>query len=275
MKVGLQGHHGTFSEIAVIEYYKNQEIERCQYTNFTDLLNDLEKGVIDEVMLPVENTTTGMIYRTYDLLVDRDVYAIGEILVPIIEHLITLPSVTIQQIKEVYSHPEALGQCEQLFKDYPWLKPIPYQDTAKSVEYIKSCNDTSKAALASYLAAKHYGCTILKENVNDCPLNMTRFLCLKKGKKYVEDANKMSLYLVVKHEAGALFSVVKVFADHGINMLKLESRPLKGRRFEYCFYVDLQGDVNKEDFEQVLKEVESLCVEVKVLGTYKKAEEIK
>ncbi|MEG0176838.1 prephenate dehydratase [Anaerorhabdus sp.] len=271
--VGYQGEHGTFSEIAVHEYYKNHEFESKSYKNFVDILNDLELGVLDTALLPVENTTTGIIYRTYDLLASRDVYAIGEQNVRIQENLIGIPGSNIDDIVEVYSHPEALGQCEKFFLKHPKMKSIPYQDTAKSVDYIKQCNDPTKAALASYLAAEYYDCSILEENVNDNELNTTRFLCVCKGEKEVKDANKISMYFVVNHEPGALYEVIKIFAEHNLNMLKLESRPLKGRLFEYCFYIDFDGNLNNPVVKDAILKVKNHCVEMKCLGTYRKAKE--
>lgn len=271
IRVGYQGEHGTFSEIAVKKYYKNQVIESVNYKNFIDILDDLEKGLLDTAVLPVENTTTGIIYRTYDLLASRDIYAIGEVTVRIEENLIGVKNARLEDIEEVYSHPEALGQCQQFFNKYPTIKSIPYQDTAKSVEYIKECQDVKKAALASYLAAEYYDCPILLNNVNDNEFNTTRFLCVCKGVQEVVDANKISMYFVTNHQPKALFQVIKVFADNNINMLKLESRPLKGRMFEYCFYIDFDGNIDNPIIQNVMDEVQKYCVEMKCLGAYKKA----
>lgn len=271
--VGYQGEHGTFSEIAVHRYYANQEFEARNYTNFVDILNDLEKGKIDTALLPVENSTTGIIYRTYDLLKDRDVFAIGEVNVRILENFIGIPGSTIDEIEEVYSHPEALSQCQGFFLKYPHMKSIPYQDTAKSVEYIKECNNPKKGALASYLAAEYYNCPILEENVNDNELNTTRFLCVCKGQRSVKNANKISMYFVVNHQPGTLYQVIKIFAESNINMLKLESRPLKGRLFEYCFYIDFDGSLENPIVQEAIQKVKDFCVEMKCLGSYCKAME--
>ena len=272
MKVGYQGAHGTFSEIAVQRYFEGKDIEARNYTNFVDILNDLDAGILDAAMLPVENSTTGTIYRTYDLLHEHRAFATGEQFVRISEHLIGIDGASFSDVKEVYSHPEALNQCSQFFRQHPHLKMIPYQDTAKSVEYIKNQNDPTKAALASFLAAEYYGCPILMKDVNDLKSNTTRFLCVEKKMTVQPDANKVSLYLVVNHEPGALYQVIKVFAEHKINMLKLESRPLKGQMFEYCFYVDFEGNINDDTLKVVLGEIVQHCVEYKLLGCYSKAD---
>ncbi|MEG0239274.1 prephenate dehydratase [Anaerorhabdus sp.] len=273
LKVGYQGEHGTFSEIAVHHYYKNEEIETKSYKNFIDILNDLESGVLDTALLPVENSTTGIIYRTYDLLAIRDVFAIGEQNVRIQENLIGIVGAKVEDIKEVYSHPEALGQCQGFFNQHPTMKSIPYQDTAKSVEFIKECNDPKKGALASYLAAEYYDCPILMKNVNDNELNTTRFLCVCKGERVVPNANKISMYFVVNHQPGTLYEVIKIFAENHINMLKLESRPIQGRLFEYCFYIDFDGSIENPVVQDVIAQVKGLCVEMKCLGSYRKSME--
>lgn len=273
LRVGYQGEHGTFSEIAVKKYYKKEEIEARSYKNFIDILNDLENGNLDTALLPVENSTTGIIYRTYDLLASRDIFAIGEQNVRIQENLIGIHGARIENIKEVYSHPEALGQCQKFFADHPWMKPVSYQDTAKSVEFIRDSNDFSKGALASYLAASYYECPILKANVNDNALNTTRFLCVCKGERIVPGANKISMYFVVNHQPGALYEVIKVFAENQINMLKLESRPIQGRLFEYCFYIDFAGSIENPVVQDVIRRVKEHCIEMKCLGSYCKTME--
>ncbi len=270
IKVGYQGAHGTFSEIAVQEFFKDRAFEACNYTNFKSIIADVESGVIDYA-LPVENTTTGIIYRTYDLLKDSDIFAAGEILVRIDEQLIGLPGTRIEDLREVYSHPEPLDQCSGFFAAHPWIKPVTYQDTAKSVEYVAQCQDPSKAALGSWLAAEYYHLPILKERVQDNQLNTTRFFCVAKGVQAVQEADKISMYFVVNHEPGALFEVIRVFAQRGINMLKLESRPICGRMFEYCFYIDFDGSLLQPKTQEAIAEVREHCLEVKVLGSYKRA----
>lgn len=218
MKVGYQGAHGTFSEIAVQRYFQGQNIEVCSYTNFYDILNDLDAGLLDAALLPVENSTTGTIYRTYDLLHEHRCCATGEQYVRIAQNLIGIPGSSVEQIKEVYSHPEALSQCSEFFRLHPQIKQVPYQDTAKSVEYIKELSVLSKAALASYLAAEDYGCQVLIADVNDLKSNTSHFLCVEMKMIVSKEANKIFLYLVVNYEVGALFKVSQVFAKHQINM---------------------------------------------------------
>ena len=270
-KVGFLGAYGTFSEIAVIRFFEGKTYEACSFTDFTSLIAAVETKQIDYALLPVENTTTGMIYRTYDLLKDSHISVIGEVHVRIDEHLITLPGVKIEEIREVYTHPEPIAQCQGFFQAHPWIKAIPYQDTSKSVEYIKSCKDPSKAALASYLAAKHFELPILMEKVQDNQDNITRFFCVSNDQSALTEGNKISLYFVVDHKPGTLYKVIEVFAQAGINMVKLESRPLQGHIFEYCFYIDFDGNIQDLTTQNALVAVKQHCLEMKVLGCYQRA----
>ncbi|MBR2066829.1 MAG: hypothetical protein IJ875_00955, partial [Solobacterium sp.] len=174
MKVGYQGTHGTFSEIAALQFFEDIDIEQIGYPNFKEIMRDVENEVLDYAVIPVENTTTGIIARTYDLFKDYDVFAVGEIDIPIQEDLVVLPGTKIEEIEEVYSHPEALSQCTSFFEQHPHIQSIPYQDTAKSVEYIKECKDKKKAALGSWRAREYYALESLMEKVQDSDHNMTR-----------------------------------------------------------------------------------------------------
>ncbi|NLC95949.1 MAG: bifunctional chorismate mutase/prephenate dehydratase [Erysipelotrichaceae bacterium] len=271
IKVGYQGANGTFSEIAVNNYFKEKDFIGINYTNFVSIVKDVQDKVIDYALLPVENTTTGIISRTYDLFKDYDIFAVGEINVLIEENLIVLKDTKLEDIKEVYSHPEVIGQCSIFFNDNLNIRPIPYQDTAKSVEYIKSQNNKSKAALASSLAAKYYELDILLRNVQDNKNNVTRFLCVSNNKNIDKDANKISTMFIIKHEAGSLFRLLEVFAKENINLLKLESRPIQGKHFEYCFYLDFDGNINDKNVKKALEKAKNHSIYQKVLGCYKKA----
>ncbi len=271
MKVGYQGNHATFSEIAVIRYFANQQIEKKGYKNFPSILQDVKDGVLDYAVLPVENTTTGIIARTYDLFAKYGVYAVGEVNVEIREDLIGVPGARISEIKEVYSHPEALSQCTGLFEKYPNMKPMAYQDTAQSVAYIKECNDPTKAALASYLAREYYNMETLLPEVQDSKTNMTRFLVVTNHEEVTVDANKISMMFVAKHRPGALYNIIGILAKNGIDIVRLESRPIPGKIFEYLFYIDFTGNTKDREIQRVLKELQLRCEESVILGCYKAA----
>ena len=260
MKIGYQGVKGAFSETALKMWLKSisysQDYEEVCYSSFVEMLADVEAGKTDFGMFPVENTTTGIIARTYDHFRNYDIHVVGEVVVPIRECLIGIPGTKIEEIREVYSHPEALSQCQELFVKYPWMQPHAHEDTALSVSYIRDLGDHTKAALASELAAETYGMEILEEHVQDNELNMTRFFCMTSKDVYADNADKVSIRMVTGHTPGALYNALGIFAALNINVLKLESRPIFGRAFEYCFYLDFA----RYD-----------CRELDVFGDYKAA----
>ena len=271
MKVGYQGVRGAFSETAVKMFFGDRNYEDVGYSDFISVFEDLKSGKLDYAMLPVENTTTGIIARTYDHFQRYNVHAIGEAVVPIHECLIVNPGAKIEDITEVYSHPEALSQCQELFKRYPWIKPHAHEDTALSVSYIKDTGDKTKAALASSLAAETYGMEILLPRVQDNDTNMTRFLCVSSREEYPADADKVSIRMVTGHTPGALYNALGIFAALDINVLKLESRPIYGRIFEYCFYLDFAGRIGDPDTDEALRRLRYDCAELDVFGNYKAA----
>ena len=269
--VGYQGNHGTFSETAALEFFSGKDISAKGYPNFVKIMEDLEKHILDYGVLPVENTTTGIIARTYDLFKYYHIHIIGEVLVPIREHLIALPGTKEEEISRVYSHPEALSQCQKFFASHPSVHAVPYQDTAASVEYVKASGSHENAALGSRRAAEYYGMEILQKNVNDSLTNMTRFLVITWHDEEHADADKTSLMLVCRHEPGSLYKVLSVLAAAGINIVKLESRPIPGRLFEYLFYIDIIGNEKDPHVSQALEKMKAHCVELRSFGSYKAA----
>ena len=271
MLVGYQGAAGAFSETAVKNFFEGRDYERRGYSDFISMLGDTESGVLDYAMFPVENTTTGIIARTYDHFKDYKIHAVGEVIVPIYECLIAHPDASVEDVTEVYSHPEAISQCQGLFDKYQHMKPVAFEDTALAVSYIKESGLKNKAALASSLAAETYEMKVLIPNVQDNGMNMTRFLCMTSKDETVEDADKISIRLVTGHTPGALYNALGVFASLNINVLKLESRPIFGRAFEYCFYLDFAGNLEDPDVNEALRRLEYDCVELDVFGCYKSA----
>ena len=270
IKVGFQGKHGTFSDVAVDEYFVNREIEKVSFSNFLSIIKAVENEEIDYALIPVENTTTGIISRTYDFFFDHDIYATGEHNIRIIENLIGVKGAKLEDLKEVYSHPEVLGQCQNFLNEHKNIKPIAYQDTAASVEYIKKMNDKSKGALASLKSAEYYNMEVLLEDVQTSKTNTTRFFCITHKKETVVNADKISTMFILKHEAGSLYNILKIFAEKNINLLKLESRPIPDKNFEYLFYLDFDGNIEDENVKEVFKKVEDYCISYKILGCYRR-----
>ncbi len=268
MKIGYQGVDVAYSQMALRNFF-GEGNEEIGYADFLQMFSDTEKGILDYALFPVENTTTGIIARTYDHFQDYDVYATGEVIIPIRHDLIGFEGCDVLQIREVYSHPEAILQCQELFKKYPHMHPVVYEDTALSVSYVKECGDKSKAAIASRLAAQIYGMSPILKEVQDNDANMTRFLVVGNKEAYPENADKISIRMVLNHTPGALYHTLGIFASKNINVVKLESRPIPGKAFEYCFYLDFSGDLKDPDVKEVLRRLRYDCLDLKVFGCYK------
>ena len=271
MKVGYLGVKGSFSEMALVEYFGKDKVEAVGLSTFPPMFRAVESGELDYAMIPVENTTTGLIARTYDCFRDYDVFAAGEITIPIGESLLALPGAKLEDIREVYSHPEAITQCSRFFSSHPDIKPVACESTASSVLQVLEQRDLTKAALASDYAAKVYGIPVLLGDVQDSILNMTRFLCITNKKDIPDDADKVSIMLILNHKPGALFEALGVFALKGINVLRLESRPIPGKVFEYCFYIDFSGNLNEPDVAEAIRRLRYDSLGLRVLGNYRAA----
>ena len=278
MKIGYQGVRGSFSEAAIKLYFEQEaddievkqlKYETVGYSDFITMLQDVDSGKLECAFFPVENTTTGIIARTYDYFQYYNVYAIAEMVERIRQNLIVIPGTKLEEIKTVYSHPEALAQCSSFFRNNPGIKSVVYEDTALAVEYVKNCGDRSKAAIASELAAELNDMEILIRSVQNNNSNMTRFLVISSNNEYHPEADKVSIYFVTRHIPGALCHVLNIFASFGINVLKLESRPIVGKAFEYCFYLDFTGNLNDPDVAEALRRLKYDCLELIILGNYK------
>ena len=269
MKIGYQGVNGAFSQMALRKFFADCRHEEIGYSSFTDMFADVQNGVLDYALFPVENTTTGIIARTYDYFQYYDVHAVGEVIIPIRQNLIALNDAKLEDIREVYSHPEALSQCQEFFGRHSEMKPVVYEDTALAAKYIREEGDLRKAAIASDLAADLYGLKILIPDIQDNERNMTRFLVVSSREDYPFDADKVSIRIVLKHVPGALYHALGIFASKNINVVKLESRPIVGELFEYCFYIDFSGNQNNDDVKETLRRLAYDCLDLKVFGFYK------
>ena len=274
MKIGYQGVNGAFSQMALRQYFANKETEEIGYSDFVEMFKDVESGKLDYGLFPVENTTTGIIARTYDYFQFYDVHAVGEISLPIQQNLIGIKGTDLSSIREVYSHPEAISQCQGLFRKYPQMKPIVFEDTAMAVRHVRELQDPSKAAIASKLSADLYEMEILLPNVEDNDANMTRFLCVTNSEAYPEDADKISIMMVLHRVPGALYNALGIFASKNVNVVRLESRPIRGKVFEYCFYLDFSGSMKDPDVVEVLRRLRYDCLDLKIIGAYKAADPI-
>ncbi len=270
MRVAFQGEPGAFSEAAAVQLL-GEEIKTVPRSTFDATFQAIVEGAADALLVPVENTLAGSVVRVYDLLLESKLEICGETILPIAHVLFGLPGAQTADIRSVASHPMALAQCEQFFLKHPAVKRVPAEDTAGSVREMISRGDKTSAAIAGLRAVKHYKAAVLQENIQDNPENFTRFVLLLppgQAQRYRSTgARKMSLAMRLAHQPGALLASLQPFANHSVNLLKIESRPIHGKPFEYQFYVDVDA-VEITQLEKALQEVRSATSELRVLGLY-------
>jgi prephenate dehydratase len=273
MRVAFQGEPGAFSEAAAVQLL-GDGIETVPRTTFDATFRAIAEGAADALLVPVENTLAGSVVRVYDLLLDSPLEICGESILWIEHHLMGCLGATFGEIRTVASHPVALAQCERFFEQNPQLQRVPAEDTAGSVRAMMERGDRSSAAIAGRPAAGRYGAIILRERIQDNAENFTRFVLLlpkEEAERYrAKDAKKMSLAMRLAHRPGALLAALEPFSRHGVNLLKIESRPIHGKPFEYQFYVDVEAE-KRERLEKALEEVRAATSDLRVLGWYRAA----
>ena len=272
-RVAFQGERGAFSEDAAVKLL-GEHIQLVPRPTFESLFAAIDEGVADYLLAPVENSLVGSVQRSYDLLLESSLHISGEVVIPINHFLIGCSGSSFEQIKTVESHPVALAQCERFFAAHPQLQGVATEDTAGSVARVVKQSDRTRAAIAGIRAAKLYGGVVLREHLEDHAENYTRFVLLTPETSISPGANKLSLILKLPHRGGALYDALEPFARRGIDLVKIESRPIEGRPWEYHFYLDLQASTNDERVIRALAELNDRATEVRVLGCYPAAVKI-
>jgi len=266
--VGFQGVPGSFSEEALIKYFGNNVISQ-NFEEFEDVFIAIKSGKLDYGVLPVENSSTGGISEVYELLRKYGLYITGEKCIKISHNLLGLKGSKLEDIKEVYSHPQAFEQSNVFFKNHPSLKLIPYYNTATSAEFVSKENDNTIAAVASEKAAELYNLDILKKDINYNTQNFTRFIIIGKNAELDENCGKISVVITVPHKTGSLYNILSNFAHNNLNMMKIESKPIEGTPWEYFFYIDFEGNITNPEIKKAIAVIESSCSYFKLLGNYK------
>ena len=271
-RVSFQGERGAYSEVASFSFFGKIKIETIPCPTFTDTLKNTESDVSDYSILPIENSLEGSVGESNDLLLSTKLNAVGEIYHRIHHCLIGTGSV--RDIDTVYSHPQALGQCRQFIQENS-LGTIPTYDTAGSVKIIKDLNKNSVACIASKNAAEIFDVPVIQEGVEDNANNYTRFLIFSRenNEQLVQNGSKAensktSIIFSVKHEAGALYQIIKEFYQNKINLTKIESRPDKNTPWQYNFYVDFVGHQDDSLIKDVLQKLRNHSTFLKILGSY-------
>jgi prephenate dehydratase len=291
MKIAIQGELGSFSHEAAENMVPRCSVVPCARS--AEVFDRVEKGAVGAAVIPIENSLAGTVAEHADLLVTRDVFIQGEFLLRIVHNVIAAPGVKLSAVRKVLSHPVALDQCRDFFRHHAGIEAVPFYDTAGSVKHVIAQKLTDAAGIAGRQAAREYSGKILQAGIEDDKRNFTRFLLIRKAESRVRakvatsrpkeaiasrryrrlipaGANKTSIAYKLKNQPGALFKSLSVFALRDISLSKIESRPMRGRPWEYVFYVDfLRGD--DEPARNALRHLEEVAEFVKVLGVYRAA----
>lgn len=266
-RVVYQGEPGAYSEVAAVRFF-GEDVGAKGLEQFEDVFLALKNGEADYGVLPIENSSTGAIRQIFDLMTQYDCFVVGENTVAIQHCLMALPGASLDTIRSVYSHEQGLFQCERYLNQHPEWNQVPQADTAGSANMVAKSGDISKAAICSKRSADIYGLNILAENINSNTNNTTRFVVVSPRMELREGRDKVSTCFCVPHQSGSLHEILTIFAVHGLNMVRLESRPIQGKSWEYMFFLEFTGDVTADGMEGVFRELTQSAEQVRVLGNF-------
>ena len=264
--VACQGVEGAYSQIACEKIFKNPMI--LYFKNFEAVFSAIEQGMCQYGILPIENSTAGSVKKVYDLMIQHRFSIVRTFRLKVDHNLLANPGAKLSDIKEIYSHEQAISQCGEFLQTLPGVTVIPVANTAMAAEMVAKSGRKDVAALSSRSCAQLYGLANLASSVQDQGSNHTRFICISKNLEIYPGADKTTIMMILNHKPGALYKVLARLYTLGINVTKLESRPLPEREFEFMFYFDLETSIYSQEFVQLMCELAQLCEEFKYLGSY-------
>ena len=264
--VACQGVEGAYSQIACEKIFKSPFI--MYFKNFDGVFNAIEQGLCQYGILPIENSTAGSVKKVYDLMIRHNFSIVRTFRLKIDHNLLANSGAKLSDIKEIYSHEQAINQCSDFLKNHPNTKIIPVENTAVAAKLVAESGRLDVAALSSRNCQEIYGLISLADSVQDKGNNRTRFICISKNLEIYPGSDKTSIMMILSHKPGALYKVLARMYVLGINVIKLESRPIPDRDFEFMFYFDLETSIYSEEFVQLMCELDDLCEEFKYLGSY-------
>ena len=264
--VACQGVEGAYSQIACEKIFKNPFI--MYFKNFEAVFTAIEQGMCQYGILPIENSTAGSVKKIYDLMVKHDFSIVRTFRLKVDHNLLVNPGTKLSDIKEVYSHEQALNQCGDFLQQLKGANIIPVGNTAIAAEMVASSGRTDVAAISSRSCAELYNLECLASSIQDKGNNRTRFICISKKLEIYPGSDKTSIMMILPHRPGSLYKVLARLYTLGINVTKLESRPIPDREFEFMFYFDLETSIYSEEFIQLMSELDELCEEFKYFGSY-------
>lgn len=265
--VVFQGIEGAYSFEAMKAFF-DDSITSSKVRTWKDAMKMVAEGMADYAVLPIENTTAGSVSDMYDLLLQFENYIVGEQIIRIDHVLMGLPGAGLSDIRKVYSHPQGLAQCKNFLDGHPLWERIPVLNTAMGAEKVAREGDKSQAAIASRTAAEYYGLDILQEDGLSAEKNSTRFLIVGKNKVFRRDARKISICFGLAHETGTLYGVLSHIAFNGLNMTKIESRPVPEHPFTYRFFIDFEGNLADPAVQNALRGIQEEAGDLRILGNY-------
>ncbi len=267
VRVVFQGVEGAYSEMAVMKYF-GKDTSRFHVETFRDAMNAIADGLADYAVLPIENSSAGIVSQNYDMLSEFENYIVGEQTIRIEHCLLGLPDAEMSDIRTVYSHPQGLMQCKRFLLEHRNWNQVEEENTAVSALLVKTEGIKSQAAIASRQAASLYGLKILQENIATEDDNFTRFIIVSNQRIFRKDAKKISICFRLPHESGALYRLMSHFIYNGVNMNKIESRPMQGISWEYEFFVDFDGNLEDEGVKNALRGIREEAINLRILGNY-------
>lgn len=265
-RVVFQGAEGAYSQAAMVRYF-GDSIDSIHVDTFRDAMSAIDEGSADFAVLPIENSTAGIVSEIYDLLVEFENYIVGEQIIKIEHCLLGVPGAKLSDIKQVYSHPQSLMQSSRYLSAHGWQQ-ITMPNNAFAARKVAEEKDKSQAAIASEYAGEVYGLKVLEKPVNNVAGNSTRFIIVTNQKIYAKDAGKVSICFEVPHESGSLYHMLSHFIYNNLNMTKIESRPIEGRTWEYRFFIDFEGNLADGAVKNALRGLREEARNMKILGNY-------
>ena len=264
--VACQGVEGAYSQIACEKIFKSPFI--MYFKNFDGVFNAIEQGMCQYGILPIENSTAGSVTKVYDLMIRHNFSIVRTFRLKVDHNLLANPGASLADIKTIYSHEQAINQCTDFLRGLPGVSVVAVENTAIASEMVAKSGQKDVAALSSRSCAELYGLSCLAASVQDKGNNRTRFICISKNLEIYPGSDKTSIMMVLPHKPGALYKVLARLYTLGINVTKLESRPIPDREFEFMFYFDLDTSIYSEEYVQLMCELDELCEEFKYLGSY-------
>ena len=266
VRVVFQGAEGSYSQAAMIRYF-GEQVNSFHVESFRDAMNAIDEGSADFAVLPIENSTAGIVSEIYDLLAEFENYIVGEQIIQIEHCLMAVPGTDLSDIRTVYSHPQSLMQSARFLNQYPWQQ-VSMQNNAFAAKKVSQDKNRNQAAIAGEYAAKLYGLEILKKGVNQSSTNSTRFIIVTNQKIFRTDAKKVSICFEVPHESGSLYHMLSHFIYNNLNMNRIESRPIEDRNWEYRFFIDFDGNLSDSSVKNALRGLREEARNMRILGNY-------